>query len=333
VNGTPVSVPFLTGLMTRLSTSEGFIVIDTPQDIQVRYNRFNTLSITMGQRLQNKVCGLCGNFNGDPNDDYITSRGKPAVNALELAQSWKTNGMQNSLVPCHGLLDPQPFYQSCYLDGCYNHRKAQVCGSLAAYAEACRSLGTLTTKWITQENCSEWIYDPCAGEICTNFTCELENGGDLCGCPELPTNPAGDDDIIQAEVNCKHAQMEVSISKCKLFQLGFEREDVRINDERCAGIEGEDFISFHINNTKGHCGSIVQSNGTHIMYKNTVWIESVNNTGNVITRDKTINVEFSCAYELDLKISLETVLKPMLRSDPGISCRTSIQTYNNKLPW
>lgn len=42
-----------------------------------------------------KVCGLCGNFNGDPTDDYITSRGKPAVSALELAQSWKTNGMQN----------------------------------------------------------------------------------------------------------------------------------------------------------------------------------------------------------------------------------------------
>lgn len=59
---------------------------------------------------------------------------------------------------------------------------------------------------------------------------------------------------------------------------------------------------------------VAQSNGTHIMYRNTVWIESVNNTGNVITRDRTINVEFSCAYELDLKISLETVLKPMLRS-------------------
>lgn len=83
--------------MTRVSTSEGFLVIDTPQDIQVRYNRFNTLSITMGPRLQNKVCGLCGNFNGDPTDDYITSRGKPAVSALELAQSWKTNGMQNRL--------------------------------------------------------------------------------------------------------------------------------------------------------------------------------------------------------------------------------------------
>lgn len=67
-----------------------------------------------------------------------------------------------------------------------------------------------------------------------------------------------DDEILQAEVTCRHARMEVSISKCKLFQLGFEREDVRINDEHCAGIEGEDYISFHINNTKGHCGSIVQ---------------------------------------------------------------------------
>lgn len=93
-----MSVPFLTGQMTRLSTSEGFIIIDTAQDIQVRYNHFSTLSIAMGQRLQNKVCGLCGNFNGDPSDDYITSRGKPAVSALELAQSWKTNGMQNRWV-------------------------------------------------------------------------------------------------------------------------------------------------------------------------------------------------------------------------------------------
>lgn len=59
-------------------------------------------------------------------------------------------------------------------------------------------------------------------------------------------------------MTCRHAQMEVSISKCKLFQLGFEREDIRVNDKRCAAIEGEDFISFHINNTKGHCGSIVQ---------------------------------------------------------------------------
>lgn len=52
--------------------------------------------------------------------------------------------------------------------------------------------------------------------------------------------------------------MEVSISKCKLFQLGFEREGVRINDRQCSHIEGEDFISFQINNTKGNCGNIVQ---------------------------------------------------------------------------
>ena len=76
--------------------------------------------------------------------------------------------------------------------------------------------------------------------------------------PFVITVPTDSHDIIDAEVTCKAAQMEVSISKCKLFQLGFEREGVRINDRRCSHIEGEDFISFQINNTKGNCGNIVQ---------------------------------------------------------------------------
>ena len=74
-----------------------------------------------------------------------------ALQAEEACQ--KLTQLKGFFQPCHGLLDPQPFYQSCYLDGCYNHRRAQVCGSLAAYAEACRSLGTLSTRWIAQENC------------------------------------------------------------------------------------------------------------------------------------------------------------------------------------
>ncbi|XP_043931083.1 alpha-tectorin [Protopterus annectens] len=344
VNGSVVTIPFITGLGIKIYSSEGFLVIDTNQDIQIKYNGFNFLKITISERLQNKVCGLCGNFNGDPFDDYVTLRGKPVVSSVGLAQSWKTNGMQIScdemyyasliqtcnnfqiqrfqsdgycqkltdmkgfFQPCYGLLDPIPFYESCYLDGCYNNERIQLCASLAAYGEACRSFGILSTKWIERENCSGVIEDPCVGSDCPNRSCEVENGEGLCCSENLP----GDTDIIQADVTCKAYQMEVSISKCKLFQLGFEREGVRINDKHCPLIEGEDFISFQINNTKGNCGNIVQSNGTHILYKNTVWIETANNTGSIITRDKTINVEFSCAYELDIKISLDTVIRPML---------------------
>ncbi|XP_063799566.1 alpha-tectorin [Pseudophryne corroboree] len=352
VNGTQVSVPFVTGLSTKIYNMEGFLVIDTSPDIQIHYNGFNIIKITISERLQNKVCGLCGNFNGDLTDDYVTLRGKPVVSSVVLAQSWKTNGMQKRFVlscnelqysqyastcdnvqiqklqsdgyclkltdmkgffqPCYGLLDPVPFYESCFLDGCYNNKKIQLCGSLAAYGEACRSFGILSTEWIEKENCSGVIEDPCVGADCPNRSCEVDNGGELCGCMDPPVYGNDTHDIIDAEVTCKAAQMEVSISKCKLFQLGFEREGVRINDRHCPGIEGEDFISFQINNTKGNCGNIVQSNGTHIMYKNTVWIESANNTGNIITRDRTINVEFSCAYELDIKISLDSVIRPML---------------------
>ncbi|XP_048368680.1 alpha-tectorin isoform X2 [Sphaerodactylus townsendi] len=348
VNGTQVTVPFVTGLSTKIYSMEGFLVIDTSPDIQIHYNGLNVIKISIGERLQNKVCGLCGNFNGDRTDDYVTLRGKPVVSSVFLAQSWKTNGMQKScnelqysqyaaacdnvkiqvlqsdhyclkltdmkgfFQPCYGLLDPLPFYESCFLDGCYNQKKYQLCGSLAAYGEACRSFGILSTEWIEKENCSGVVEDPCVGADCPNRTCEVDNGGELCGCIEPPPYGNNTHDILDAEVTCKAAQMEVSISKCKLFQLGFEREGVRINDRQCLGIEGEDFISFQINNTKGNCGNIVQSNSTHIMYKNTVWIESANNTGNIITRDRTINVEFSCAYELDIKISLDSVIRPML---------------------
>ncbi|NXE41640.1 TECTA protein, partial [Ptilorrhoa leucosticta] len=189
VNGSHVSIPFVTGLSTKIFSQEGFLVIDSSPDIQIRYNGFNVIKITIGERLQNKVCGLCGNFNGDRTDDYATLRGKPAVSSVVLAQSWKTNGMQKScnelqysqyaascdnvqiqelqsdsyclkltdmkgfFQPCYGLLDPLPFYESCFLDGCYNHKKVQLCGSLAAYGEACRTFGILGTEWIEKENC------------------------------------------------------------------------------------------------------------------------------------------------------------------------------------
>lgn len=94
VNGSHVNIPFVTGLSTKIFSQEGFLVIDSSPDIQIRYNGFNVIKITIGERLQNKVCGLCGNFNGDRTDDYATLRGKPAVSNVVLAQSWKTNGMQ-----------------------------------------------------------------------------------------------------------------------------------------------------------------------------------------------------------------------------------------------
>lgn len=65
----------------------------------------------------------------------------------------KLTDMKGFFQPCYGLLDPLPFYESCFLDGCYNQKKYQLCGSLAAYGEACRSFGILSTEWIETENC------------------------------------------------------------------------------------------------------------------------------------------------------------------------------------
>lgn len=65
----------------------------------------------------------------------------------------KLTDMKGFFQPCYGLLDPLPFYESCFLDGCYNRKQVQLCGSLAAYGEACRTFGILGTEWIEKENC------------------------------------------------------------------------------------------------------------------------------------------------------------------------------------
>lgn len=75
----------------------------------------------------------------------------------------KLTDMKGFFQPCYGLLDPLPFYESCFLDGCYNHKKVQLCGSLAAYGEACRTFGILGTEWIEKENCCKragFLWDP-----------------------------------------------------------------------------------------------------------------------------------------------------------------------------
>lgn len=79
----------------------------------------------------------------------------------------KLTDMKGFFQPCYGLLDPLPFYESCFLDGCYNHKKIQLCGSLAAYGEACRTFGILGTEWIEKENCCKRARGcPGQGEPC-----------------------------------------------------------------------------------------------------------------------------------------------------------------------
>lgn len=54
--------------------------------------------------VQGKVCGLCGDFDGDGQNDFTTQGQLPVNNPVEFANSWKVSSscpdVENSTDPC-----------------------------------------------------------------------------------------------------------------------------------------------------------------------------------------------------------------------------------------
>lgn len=54
-------------------------------------------------------------------------------------------------------------------------------------------------------------------------------------------------------------------------------------------------------------------NETHAIYKNTLSL-----VDELIIRDTKLNINFQCAYPLDMRVSLQTALQPIVRCGPDL---------------
>ncbi|XP_051018734.1 IgGFc-binding protein-like [Acomys russatus] len=164
-------------------------VIELDFGLVVTYDWDSQLTMSLPKRFQNEVCGLCGNYNGDPADDFLTPGWEQAPDALEFANSWKLDdgdslcddgchGTCPSCTPgqtlhyqgdrlcgmltlstgpfsaCHELLDPKPFLDECVFDLCVTGgERLSLCRGLSAYAQACVDLGVSIGNWRSPANC------------------------------------------------------------------------------------------------------------------------------------------------------------------------------------
>ena len=117
--------------------------------------------------------GLCGNFNGKRNDDFIKKNGNKTVSINEFGNSWKVNETCPDKPPppppclnagpatvkakkkcallkkppfsqCHGTVNVDDgFIQSCEFDvcACNDHPMSCLCEEYEAYATACDIAG------------------------------------------------------------------------------------------------------------------------------------------------------------------------------------------------
>ena len=148
--------------------------------VRVSWDGLYHAEVTVSTSWSGRLCGLCGNYNSNPNDDFQTPNGHLTSSANDFGLSWVlNNGTHDNcgglLAPnpcpadvmteaqarcsmlnggyfnsCNDLVNPASFINSCIFDYCHcniNDREDCYCNSLSAYVGACAHLGINLLDW------------------------------------------------------------------------------------------------------------------------------------------------------------------------------------------
>uniref|UniRef100_A0A8D1AUF0 Otogelin n=1 Tax=Sus scrofa TaxID=9823 RepID=A0A8D1AUF0_PIG len=152
--------------------SSVFLRVKTNVGVQVLYDREGLrLYLQVDQRWVEDTVGLCGTFNGNTQDDFLSPVGVPESTPQLFGNSWKTLSACSPLVsgspldpcdvhlqaasyalqscsvltgdlfaPCSVYLSPVPYFEQCRRDACRCGQPC-LCATLAHYAHLCQRHG------------------------------------------------------------------------------------------------------------------------------------------------------------------------------------------------
>ncbi|CAH2318245.1 c-binding -like [Pelobates cultripes] len=195
--------------------SGSYLIIQTDFALRIFYDWNILVKINLPSNFSESVCGLCGNYNGNPNDDLYSAERVP-LNPIDFGKSWKVanvisgdtcwddcngpcktcpfnlklmygNNTQCGIVSlrngpfrnCHSLIDPQIYKDNCVYDLCMSDGYHQVlCQALKTYSDACQRAGATVYEWRNYSRCG-------------NLECPKNSTYNACGssCPATCEDP------------------------------------------------------------------------------------------------------------------------------------------------
>ncbi|XP_041471228.1 zonadhesin-like [Lytechinus variegatus] len=196
------------------------IIIETEFGLRVTYDGSHFAKVYLSPSFYGKTCGLCGNFDGNPDNDFTLPDGTVTDDVNLFGFKWSTNeefcvlssdptddpckrdtALANRIERTCSIFDPDRnegifgdcsnfvdhfnFYTSCQFDLCYTHELNKVvCASVQEYIVLCqaRNPGVVIGEW------RNWIPQ------CT-FDCPEGTGYRMCGtaCPNTCADPTAAD--------------------------------------------------------------------------------------------------------------------------------------------
>ncbi|XP_026723109.1 IgGFc-binding protein-like, partial [Athene cunicularia] len=170
------------------------LLLETDFKLKILYDWDNRVLVKLPSALSGKVCGLCGNSNGNPHDDSLMPDGNLALDAVELGRSWKVAGESRNcrdtcdgacgqcrweeaakykadtscgmltqrrgpFESCHAAVNPNIYLRHCVNDVCMsNGLHAMLCKALEAYADDCQEEGVTIPNWRALARCHRQIF-------------------------------------------------------------------------------------------------------------------------------------------------------------------------------
>ncbi|XP_049331877.1 IgGFc-binding protein-like [Astyanax mexicanus] len=189
INGILTNIPVNLNEGKVIVQQEGYQnVITTDFGLRVAYDMVFHVSITLPSSYHGKTCGLCGNFNGNKNDDYMLPDGKETKNIQTFGAAWMVavpgvvcdDGCSGDFCPkcpadkkvifendcsiitnpdgpfaaCHGVIKPESYFRDCVYDVCMGDGDSDMlCHSIAAYMIDCQDFGVTVENWRTTTFC------------------------------------------------------------------------------------------------------------------------------------------------------------------------------------
>ncbi|XP_053094270.1 mucin-5AC-like [Pangasianodon hypophthalmus] len=230
-----------------------YMVIEANNGLILMWDQKTSIFIKLSPNFKGEVCGLCGNYDGNTNNDFTLRNQGVVNNALDFGNSWKESSscpdasqiknpctfnpyrqawaqkqcsiiMNEIFVTCHTHVDPAPYYSACVRDACACDSGGDCecfCTAVAAYAEACNE-GGVCVAWRTPKICPLFCdyYNP---------PDECEWHYKPCGAPCMKTcrNPEG-------TCSSQIPPLEGCYPKCPADQPYFDEDTMKcVKKESC----------------------------------------------------------------------------------------------------
>uniref|UniRef100_A0A8D0WKY0 von Willebrand factor n=1 Tax=Sus scrofa TaxID=9823 RepID=A0A8D0WKY0_PIG len=172
MDGWDVQIPFLQGDLRIQHTVMASVHLSYGEDLQIDWDGRGRLLVKLSPVYAGRTCGLCGNYNGNQGDDFLTPAGLVEPLVEHFGNAWKLHGDCEdlrkqptdpcSLNPrltrfaeeacailtspkfqaCHDAVGPLPYLQNCHYDVCScSDGRDCLCDAVATYAAACARRG------------------------------------------------------------------------------------------------------------------------------------------------------------------------------------------------